>query len=258
MKVAVLGTGRVGSLIALDLATKHEVTAFDSSTVNLQRLERTNSSIRTVMCELRNTKRYPEMLEGFDLVVSAVPGWFGYYTLKAIIEAGKNVVDISFSPEDPFHLNELALEKNVTAVVDCGVAPGLSHMIAGMDDTQFELEKFTCYVGGLPKIRTKPFEYKAPFSPMDVIEEYTRPARLMEDGRVSTRAAFSDLEHIQAGKIGTLEAFNTDGLRTLLRTMKHVPNMVEKTLRYPGHANLMTTLFDTGLLEGNLDVLFDK
>src|SRR5690606_36768209 len=97
----------------------------------------------------------------------------------------------------------------------------------------------------------KPFEYKAPFSPVDVIEEYTRPARLMENGQVVTKPALTEIELMDFNGVGTLEAFNTDGLRSILHTMAHIPNMKEKTLRYPGHCELITALQRSGFFRRN-------
>ncbi|HEX9935300.1 MAG TPA: saccharopine dehydrogenase C-terminal domain-containing protein, partial [bacterium] len=165
--------------------------------------------------------------------------------LKTLIGTGKNVVDISFFGEDPFSLDGMAKSKGVTAVVDCGVAPGMSNLILGYHDSRMDVESFECLVGGLPFERKWPYQYKAPFSPADVLEEYTRPARLVENGRIVTKPALSDLEIVDIEGLGSLEAFNTDGLRTLLKTMR-IPSMKEKTLRYPGHAELMRILSDTG------------
>jgi saccharopine dehydrogenase-like NADP-dependent oxidoreductase len=100
----------------------------------------------------------------------------------------------------------------------------------------------------LPVTRTLPWQYKAPFSPIDVLEEYTRPARLVENGVVVTRPALSEPELVDLHPVGTLEAFNTDGLRSLLVTLRDVPNMVEKTLRYPGHLDRVRVLADAGFL----------
>jgi saccharopine dehydrogenase-like NADP-dependent oxidoreductase len=108
-----------------------------------------------------------------------------------------------------------------------------------------KIDSFKCYIGGLPFQRTMPFQYKAPFSPVDVIEEYIRPARLRENGIEIIKEALSEPELIEADKVGTLEAFNTDGLRTLLRTMK-IPTMIEKTLRYPGHIEVIKILKQSG------------
>jgi saccharopine dehydrogenase-like NADP-dependent oxidoreductase len=170
----------------------------------------------------------------------------GFNTLKEIIKAGKNVVDIAFFAENPFELDELARQNNVTVVVDCGVAPGMSNLLTGYVDSILDkTESVLIYVGGLPVIREFPYEYKAGFSPTDVIEEYTRPARYIENGQMVIRPALSEPELINFPEIGTLEAFNSDGLRTLAYTL-NAPNMKEKTLRYPGHIDKMLLLRKSG------------
>jgi lysine 6-dehydrogenase len=241
--IVVLGAGRVGSAIALDLVKQHNVTSFDINNDLLNSLAQ--DGIKTKLFDLSNKNILLNEIKDFDLVVSAVPGFMGYETLKTIIEAGKDVVDISFFEEDPFLLDELAKQKNVTVVTDCGVAPGMSHIIIGYYNKIMNVKDFSFYVGGLPFKRTYPFQYKAPFSPSDVIEIYTRPARLVENGEVVTKPAISDIELMDFDPIGTLEAFNSDGLRTLLKTM-NIPNMKEKTLRYPGHVDYMQVLRDCG------------
>ena len=173
----------------------------------------------------------------------------GFRTLKTVIESSKNIVDISFFPEDAFELDQLAKDKKVTAVIDCGVAPGCSNLILGyMTSILDETERFESYVGGLPRVRAWPYEYKASFSPTDVLEEYIRPARLVENGKVVTKPALSDVELLDFPGVGTLEAFNTDGLRTLIHTMQ-VPFMKEKTMRYLGHAERMRMLRETGFFK---------
>lgn len=248
MKVVVLGAGLVGAAIARDLAVDMEVTAVDVDQSHLNRLQ-DGSAIKTSRADLSDSSAVVRSVKEHDLVIGALPGQMGFRTLKTVIETGKNVVDISFLPEDPFQLDGLAQDKGVIAVVDCGVAPGCSNLILGhMTGVLDETEGFECYVGGLPRVRTWPYEYKAAFSPSDVIEEYTRPARLVENGKVVTRPALSGIELLDFSGVGTLEAFNTDGLRTLLRTMK-IPFMKEKTMRYPGHAERMRMLRETGFFE---------
>ncbi|OQY92020.1 MAG: saccharopine dehydrogenase [Sphingobacteriales bacterium UTBCD1] len=249
MKIAVLGAGMVGGSIALDLASSFEVTSFDLNEKNLQLLKKRNSSVEINQADLKQYSRYEEWLSPFGIVVIAVPGFMGFDALKAVIRCAKNVVDISFYPEDALQLDALAKEKNVTAITDMGVAPGMSNLILGHYHEHMKVNNFECYVGGLPKIRKKPFEYKAPFSPIDVIEEYTRPARLKENGQIITRPALSDREYIDFDDIGTLEAFNTDGLRTLLFTMPGIPNMKEKTLRYPVHVEFIIALKQAGFFD---------
>ncbi|CAN5756735.1 saccharopine dehydrogenase family protein [soil metagenome] len=246
MKIAVLGSGMVGRTMAIDLAQKHEVTSFDASEHALDILKSKSNNIKTEKTDLMAYSNYADMLQDFDLVITAVPGFMGFNTLKAVIEAGKNVVDISFFPEDALELDALAKQKNITAITDCGVAPGVSNLVIGYYNTIMQIESFECYVGGLPKTRKKPFEYKAPFSPIDVIEEYTRPARLKENGKIVVKSAMTEVELMDFDEVGTLESFNTDGLRSLLFTMPHVPNLKEKTLRYSGHAELIVALQRSG------------
>lgn len=248
MQIAILGAGMVGRAMAIDLAAKYSVTSFDLSDRSLQILTAKNNSVKTIKADLSNYNNYSSLLKDFDFVISAVPGFMGYKTLQAIINAKKNVVDISFFPENALELHELARENNVTAIVDCGVAPGMSNLILGHYNERMKITNFECMVGGLPKKRVYPFEYKAPFSPIDVLEEYTRPARYVENNNIVTKPALSDAELIDFEKVGTLESFNTDGLRSILFTMGHIPNMKEKTLRYPGHIALMQSLIKAGFL----------
>ena len=254
MKILVLGAGLVGGPMALDLSLDpgNEVAVADISQEALQRLtERQKSlnvpgSIKTIVADLGIPAMVTRMVAGYDMVINAVPGFMGFQTLKAIIEAGKNVVDIAFFIEDPFELDELAKRKNVTAIMDMGVAPGMCNVLIGYADHLLDHTDNVLYmVGGLPEVREWPWEYKAVFSPADVIEEYTRPARYIENEKFIVKPALSDPELLDFPGIGTLEAFNTDGLRSLAFTVK-CPNMKEKTLRYPGHIEKMRILRETG------------
>jgi lysine 6-dehydrogenase len=246
MKIIVLGAGLVGGPMAIDLVKDEafEVCSADISNTSFEYLQ--SFGIKTIQEDLSDTEKVKKIVAAYDMVINAVPGFMGFQTLKAIIETGKNVVDISFFPEDPFLLNDLALKNNVIAVMDCGVAPGMMHILTGYADHLLdETETAITYVGGLPEIREYPYEYKAVFSPIDVIEEYTRPARYIENHKLVTKEALSDPELLNFPGIGTLEAFNSDGIRSLGSTIK-AANIKEKTLRYPGHIALMKVLRETG------------
>lgn len=249
MTIAVLGAGMVGRAIAQDLGKEHRVTVFDLDAIKLDQLKQKDPAVETVAADLSLTDEYQNWLAPFDLLVTAVPGFMGYRTLEAVIRAGKNVVDISFFPEDALTLDTLAKQNNVTAITDCGVAPGMSNLILGRYNEEMKVDSFACYVGGLPKHPQPPFNYKAPFSPVDVIQEYIRPARMMENGEIVTKPALTDREKIWFDKAGELEAFNTDGLRSLLFTMRHIPEMKEKTLRFPGHVDLIIALRQAGFFD---------
>jgi saccharopine dehydrogenase-like NADP-dependent oxidoreductase len=248
-RAVVLGAGMVGSVMAADLAadTAFSVTVADASAENLARVEaKTKGRARTVRADLSDAAVLRRTIAEAEIVLGALSSRIAFGALKTIIEAGKSYCDISFMAEDPLELDALAKARGATVVVDCGVAPGMSHMLAGYAAAKLSpCERIEIYVGGLPRERRWPFEYKAAFSPADVIEEYTRPTRLVEHGNVVVREALSEPELMDFAGVGTLEAFNTDGLRSLVRTLK-VPFMKEKTLRYPGHIELMRVLRETG------------
>ena len=248
-QIIILGAGMIGSAIAFDLSNQYSITVVDIDKNKLTELAK-KCSVKTIREDIANKTTLERIVKPYDLVICAVPSFMGYKTLQNIIEAGKNIVDISFFAEDPFKLDKLAKQKKVTAVVDCGIAPGLSNIILGHHNSRMKIEYFECLVGGLPFERKLPFQYKAPFAPADVIEEYTRPARIVQNGKVIIKEALSDVEQVNIKNAGTLESFNTDGLRTLITTMK-IPDMKEKTLRYPGHIEYINVLKQSGFFSEN-------
>ncbi|MHA2175019.1 MAG: saccharopine dehydrogenase C-terminal domain-containing protein [Candidatus Hodarchaeales archaeon] len=251
MKCLVLGAGLVGSTIALDLAMDQDmdVTVADVNQSSLDKLK--PQHINVIQADLSDSQILKSEVMDFDIIVGALPGCMGFETLKSIIETGKNVVDVAFFAEDAFKLDKLAKDNNVTAIaaiVDCGVAPGFSSIILGHLHSSLEkIDSYTCYVGGLPVIREWPLEYKTRFSLSDVLEDYTTPARFVVNGDLVVRPALSDPEIIDFPGIGSLEAFNLDGLRTLTKTFPDIPNKIEKTLRYPGHIEKMKLLMELEL-----------
>ncbi len=272
-KVIVLGAGLIGKPLAIDLVNdvNFDVAIADISWKSLENIDHNKLVKRHV--DLSEHSELRKVIADFDLVVNAVPGFMGFQTLKSVIEAGKDCVDIAFYPEDVLALKDLAAEKGVRVISDIGVAPGMSNLLSGYAASQLdEVDQIDIFVGGLPKVRTLPWEYKAVFSPSDVIEEYTRPARLVENGKIVVKDPLTEIENLEFDKLGTLEAFNSDGLRSLMFTLK-ARNMREKTLRYPGYANKIKLLSENGFfskekidINGNLvsplemtcKILFDQ
>lgn len=250
-RAIVLGAGMVGSVMASDLCRDFDVTIADVREENLraaqERAVRAGGKISTLKADLSDPSAIKSAVGPFDIVLGALASKIGFAALRAVIEAGKNYCDISFMAEDAWDLDALAKQHGVTCVVDMGVAPGMSNLLAGYEaaklDTCTDIE---IYVGGLPRERNWPFQYKAGFAPSDVLEEYTRPTRLVEHGKTVVRPALTEPDLMDFAGLGTLEAVNTDGLRSLAATMK-VPFMKEKTLRYPGHYELMRVFAATGL-----------
>lgn len=268
--ILIIGAGRVGLTIAKDLLKNHNVILCDTSVSKLTEIgyqfKDEVSSNKLLLFEY-SARNYEICMNTKDvsLVVCAVPGHVGFELLKKVIKSGKNIVDISFFPENPFLLNELALEHNVTVCVDCGVAPGLDNMIAGYMTTKYKVNKFECLVGGLPQDQKYPGYYKAPFSPIDVIQEYIRPVYYKQDNIICVDEPLNDLSIVTFDGEHSyipLESFSTDGLRTLINTLD-IPNMIEKTLRYPGHIKFIKQLRDAGFfkrehIEFTSDVLINS
>lgn len=240
-KIIVLGGGRIGRVIALNLSDDHVVCLAD-----LQKPDALPANIEFKHLDVTDKAALQKTVADYDLVVGALPSVLGFKALKAVLETGQSMVDISFFTEDPLQLDDLAKKHNATAIVDMGLAPGLTNLFAGHFVATYDrVDELICLVGGLPVERNLPFEYKAPFAPLDVIEEYIRPARMKRNGQDLVLPPLTEIETLHVPGIGDLEAFNTDGLRTLLTTVD-IPTMAEKTIRYPGHAQFITQLKQAG------------
>lgn len=268
----ILGAGTIGSVMAIDLLTRQPRFRVRLVDRDGQRLEAARARIRRAIvgladdsdafvdgvlahvevatADLTDPGAVAGATSGAAVVLGALSSVIGLRAMRAVIDAGvRRYVDVSFMGEDPTEsLDAVAHERGAVVVYDCGVAPGMSNLLTGYADarTRGGLGEVEILVGGLPIERRWPFEYRAGFAPRDVIEEYTRPSRLRRAGRERTVEALTDCEFLDLPGVGTLEAFNTDGLRSLLRTID-APDMVEKTIRYPGHADLMRILRHIGL-----------
>ena len=254
--VCQIGCGMIGKVMALDISKRHDLYLSDFKQTSLSEVKALDSSIKTECFNFNDIDALKSFLEPADIVSIAVPGHLGYNLLKTIIGLKKDIVDISFSPENLLSLDKIAKNNDVTVVFDAGLAPGIPNFLLGDINRKEKIKKFKYFVGGLPKNPLLPYKYKAPFSPIDVVEEYTRPARIMENGKIIIKPALTDIEPKYYSNTGMLEGFNTDGLRSILITMKHIPNMVEKTLRFPGHAQLIKEEIKSGkIIPGDKDNL---
>jgi lysine 6-dehydrogenase len=246
MKVLVVGAGKVGSEIARDLAVSPEVdsvTSADASRENLKRVKRANSNIRTQLLDISQKKRVDSALQKVDIVCGALPGRLGFQLMKEAAEVGIDLVDISYTPQDPFRLDSKARRNDSVIVPQCGVAPGLSNMCVGdASRTLGRLDSVKIFVGGLPQKPEPPLNYRVVFSLEDVINEYSRPVNVIENGRRKLVQPLTSGGIMTFPGVGRLEYFLTDGLGSLPRSFPRTREMYELTLRYPGHADIMETL----------------
>jgi len=183
------------------------------------------------------------------IAVNMLPGRIGEQMRTLLIEGGIDVVDLAFTEQDPSQHNSLAKENSATMIWDVGIAPGLSNMIIkkefGEDNN---ILSATIKVGGNPQSPDDTWSYMAPFSPSDVIEEYTRPARILVDGEIKTVPALTEKHFIDVDGFGKMEAFLTDGLRSLL-VSNLSKNMKEYTVRWPGHIQRYINERESGELD---------
>lgn len=238
-----------GSLIANDLAeVGHNLKIVDNNPQNFRRLKNL-PNLKPMEFDVTDRTELIKLLKRFDIVVGALPSALGFYLMKCAVDIGIDLVDISYLPEDPFRLDKVAKRKKTKIVPDAGFAPGLSNILIGEAYEKLKpVAKIRILAGGIPQNPIPPFNYRITWSLTDLFEEYLRPARIVKNFKTIKVLALSGIEKFNLKGIGTLECFYTDGLRTLLKTFKDVRSIEEKTIRYPGHAQLFKTIIDSGFL----------
>lgn len=245
MNIVVLGGGQQGRVIAADLARALPEARVDVADVREPTLPAAGN-LRWVEADCADPSSAARLIAGYDLAVGALPSRYGFGTMRAAIEAKRPLVDVSFSAESPFALDAEARAAGVAIVPDCGVAPGLSHLSAGHAATQGPIEELVMDVGGVAQDASRPYGYVVTWSLEDLLEEYRRPARFVRGGEDVTIPVLSVVERVQVDGVGEMEAFLSDGLRTAIETFAGVPNMCERTLRWPGHVEQVKALVESG------------
>jgi saccharopine dehydrogenase-like NADP-dependent oxidoreductase len=253
LKVIALGCGHIGSVLAKDFAESVEDAEIICADRNRRMAKATASMIdgaSWITLDVEDFQNLVDTLKRFDLVLGALPGDYGFNALKAAVEAEVDAVDVSFTPENPLELNRFAKDSGVTIIPDCGVAPGLSNMLVGYAASKLNLiSEVQILVGGIPETLVPPLDYTLTWSAEDLIDEYVRDVHIFKDGSLIQVPALSGLEEVDFPGIGKLEAFYTDGLRTLISFIPGVENMWEKTLRYPGHVEKVKLLKTLGFFD---------
>ena len=239
MAILIIGAGNIGRAVAYDLSKEFELAAVDVSEENLAKIEKYAKPIKFNVTK----EDVVSLMKKYELIVDTLPGKFGFQILKSAIKASVDIVDVSFMPEDPLHL-----QGNITAVVDAGFAPGLSNILLGhIYSALGELDEGMIRVGGLPKNPEPPLYYNATWSPEDLIEEYTRKARIIKNGGLIEVDPLENIHNVSLEGY-EFEEFPSDGLRSLLYTVQ-ARNMEERTLRWPGHLKKMKFLKDLGFFK---------
>src|SRR3989475_2636987 len=254
MKILVVGRGQVGSEIVRDLAGSNEVdsvVAIDASSQNLKQLrKRVPIRLQTVRLSILQKTQFHNLLEKVDLVCGALPGRLGFDLMTETVKSGKDTVDISYTPRDAFLLQRRAKDAGCRVVPQCGVAPGFTNMCVGDASRRMErMNSVEIFVGGLPEKPQPPLNYRIVFSLEDVVNEYSRPVQVIEEGERKKVEALSGRGLTSVPGVWKLEYCLTDGLGSLPRSYPKTREMHEFTLRYPGHVDMMQTLRVLGFFE---------
>jgi len=255
MRTLVLGSGMMGAAIAQDMADSDEVSEvvladFDKKRADgvITRLRSGKVSARRL--DVKDVQATKKLMKGFDVAVCALPEGLDTYASKAAIGAKVHVVDLAYGHRQ-LEFDGPAKKAGIAIVLDCGVAPGITNILATHGAGQIdEVDDIRIVCGGLPQKPLPPLGYRITWSTWGLINMYCGKAKIVRNGKIVEVDAMSDLERIEFPGMGELEAFTTDGLSTLTVTMKgKVRNMVEKTARYPGHAEKILAMRDMGLFD---------
>jgi saccharopine dehydrogenase-like NADP-dependent oxidoreductase len=255
MKILVLGCGNIGSVVAEDLAQSLSSAQIVIADMNEDRVKEVVSQIgrENVDWNRVDASNHDELvgtLKKFDFAVGALPGVMGYRVCKAAVAAKRDMVDASYMPEDVMALHKDASKAEISIFPDCGMSPGLGSILAGHAASKLDrVESVHMLNGGLPEKPVPPLGYVITWSVNDLIDMYSRKVTIVKKGKTVEVEALSGLEEIGFPGVGKLEAFYTDGLRTMLYTLKNVKDMWEKSLRYPGHVEKINLLKSLGFLD---------
>ncbi|MDP8012134.1 MAG: saccharopine dehydrogenase C-terminal domain-containing protein [Thermoplasmata archaeon] len=237
--ITVLGAGNIGFAIIDDLYKDFDVAAVDVSKKALDKLPIEKKYLGDVV-------KNKEIIERSDLIISALPGSIAFDAISKLLKMGKNVVDVSYMPEDPYAFKRIVEDNKLFLIPDAGFAPGLSNIISGyLYKTMKKIEKIEIYVAGLPLKRIPPLDYTITWNVEGLIDEYTRKARYIKNGKIVSIDPLENIEPFCISSIGSFESFYSDGLRTMLKTIK-IKNIFEKTLRYPSHLEKIKLLKEMG------------
>jgi saccharopine dehydrogenase-like NADP-dependent oxidoreductase len=249
LKVAIIGVGMMGSAIAWDLARSADVDQIEVADVSQERLDslkkRLGDRVSVTRVDVLDGAKLRRFLEDCDVAVSALPHGTVHPADVAAVQAGAKLVNIAFEDEQ-MALDGRARRSGATLVPGCGVAPGLSSILVAEGARRLDAaSEGHIFVGGLPQKPLPPLSYRLVFSVKGLVREYLT-ARVISNGKITSVHPFGDVQRVRFPKLGTLEAFLTDGLGSSLFTLTRLKELDERTLRWPGHADKIKFLIDAG------------
>ncbi|MEG0779746.1 MAG: saccharopine dehydrogenase C-terminal domain-containing protein [Oscillospiraceae bacterium] len=257
-KVIVLGGGMMGHVMAQELSRDqdYDLTMADFSEKNLESAKKDCPNIKTIQVDLSKAGEAAKLVKGFDLVVGALPMALAYSTSVEILSSGVDMVDISGlaysyrTDEERKAMDDAAAQGGGTLCLGIGLEPGMVNVLTAHAVTKMDTAlKAELRLGGLPIVREQPYEYKLVFSCADTLGQFVLPVKTIKDHKLKIVEACSEVKNVEVEGLGTLEAFTSNGLTSLIYTYADIiPDMQVMTMRYPGHVEKMRLLRDSGLL----------
>ena len=263
MKLLVIGSGMMGSAAAYDMARQSSVETVTLADSDLKRAKevaaRVNhitgtKKVRAVGLDASREKDAFRLMKGHDGALSAVPYFLNLGLAKAAVEAGCHFADLGGNNtvvRQELTLAKKANKKAVGLAPDCGLSPGMASILGGELVRRLggHAEALRLYVGGLPEKPMPPFHYQLVFSVEGLINEYVEPARILRKGKLTMIEPLTEPEEFHIEGFAPLVAFHTSGgTSTMPETFEGaVGECFEKTLRYPGHYDLLCELKDLGM-----------
>ncbi len=261
MRMLVLGAGLQGSACAYDLLQNPEVDEVRLADINIQHVPPflapySGPRLLPTPLDVRDRQAVVGVMRSSNAVMSAIPYYFNLDLAKCAIDAGVHFADLGGNTDLVISQKAMDAEasaKGITVVPDCGLAPGMVNILAQYGISQLDaVDSVKIFVGGLPQRPEPPLNYQVVYSLEGVLDYYTSKSWIIRGGRGQQIEALSEIEHVEFGDgVGTLEAFHTaGGLSTMaFRYDGKIPTMEYKTLRYPGHAQMMAAIRELGLLD---------
>ena len=243
--ILLLGGGKIGEMIAALLATSgdYAVTVADNSKANLAKFSG-QKNVETLSLDFSSNGNVTKAMAGKFAAVSAAPYQLNGSLATAAKEAGVHYLDLTEDVKSTKLVKKLAEDAKTAFIPQCGLAPGFISIVAyGLAGRFDSLHDVCLRVGALAQFPSNALKYNLTWSTDGLINEYIKPCEAVIDGEMHDVPALGDLEHFTLDGV-EYEAFNTSGgLGTLAETLHgKVKNLNYRTVRYPGHRDMMKLL----------------
>jgi lysine 6-dehydrogenase len=258
MRFLVLGAGLQGSACAYDLLQQDDVETVTLADLHPERAADfvpDDPRLTKIAANFRDDAAVRGLMTGHDVVLSAAPYYFNGDLAQAAAESGCHFGDLGGNTEivqRQLAMADLARSNDCMLVPDLGLAPGMINILGVEAVRRLDrADSLMMYVGGLPQHPQPPLNYQVVYSLEGMIDYVTTGSKIIRDGRIQDIGALTEIEHLEFDGIGTLEAFHTAGGASTLpeEYAGQLKELAYKTLRYPGHAELLGAIRALGLLD---------